>query len=307
MSEVRVINQFPDWYAPDFRISEWNRNFVDSNVILNSDVYEAIYPEHWGPLSLKFAFNGCEFYESDNCRYRVTDGYFLLFNHNQYYSSYLSSNKAVRSFTINFARDFKEKKIADLVASDDQLLDDPLYEPIKNMNFFSGLYRFNSEILKEIVGLKSYLDGLNYNTLFINQKLSSILEQMYYLNCNVAFDAGKIKAERPSTKIETYRRIFKAKDYIESNFMNEVTLDRLASVACMNPFHLLRKFKHFYNETPHRYLTKVRINEAKILLTQKDTTVTEVCFEVGYEDISSFSKLFKRFTGLSPDNFRSLS
>ena len=86
MSEVLIVNRFPDWYATDFNEVDWNARFKKYNVILNSDVCEAIYPEHWGPLSIKFAFNGSEYYETENCRYRVSDGKYLLMNENQNYS-----------------------------------------------------------------------------------------------------------------------------------------------------------------------------------------------------------------------------
>lgn len=304
MDDVIIVNRFPDWHGAGFDPVEWNAKFYQTNVILNSDVYEAVYPLHWGPLSLKFAFNGEEYYETENCRYRVTDGNFLLFNHDQVYSSSLISDKAVRSFTLNFCPGFKKQKFAELMASELKLLDDPGYEPIKELNFFSKLYSYDPEIAKDIFELKSYIDGLNYNSLYINEKMANILEGIYKLNCKVLKETDSVNAGKPSTRIETYRRITRAKDYIDSNFMDEVSLETLGKVASMNQFHFLRKFKQYYKKTPHRYLTEVRLTEARSLLKKKKNSVTEVCLEVGFEDPASFSKLFKKNFGVSPVDYR---
>lgn len=302
MDDVVIINRFPDW-DDRFDVKKWNTRFRETNVILNSDVYEAVYPLHWGPLSLKFAFNGSEFYQSENCRYRVTDGIFLLLNHDQIYSSSLISDKAVRSFTLNFCPEFKKKKFAELMASEEKLLDDPRYESIKDLNFFSKLYSYDPEIAKEIFELKNYIDGLNYSSLYINEKMANILEGIYKLNCKVLKETEAVNAGKPSTRIETYKRITRAKDYIESNFMNSVSLETLGKVSSMNQFHFLRKFKQFYSKTPHQYLTEVRLREAKAFLKKKKS-VTEVCMEVGFEDPASFSKLFKKSFGVSPVDYR---
>jgi AraC family transcriptional regulator len=303
MDDVIIINRLPEW-DDEFDAKKWNTKFLETNVILNSDVYEAVYPVHWGPLSLKFAFNGCEYYETDNCRYRVTDGRFLLLNQDQLYESSVVSDKAVRSFTVNFCPEFKGGKFAELVASELKLLDDPEYESIKELNFFSKLYSYDTYIAKEIFELKNYIDGLNYNSLYINEKLSNILEGIYKLNCRVLKDTEGVAGGKVSTRIETYRRITRAKDYIDSNFMKEVSLETLGKVSSMNQFHFLRKFKQFYSKTPHQYLTEVRLREAKAFLKKKKYSVTEVCMEVGFEDPASFSKLFKRSFGVSPIDYR---
>ena len=62
-------------------------------------------------------------------------------------------------------------------------------------------------------------------------------------------------------------------------------------------------FKIAYGKTPHQYLTLVRIEKAKLLL-QEENSVTDVCFSVGFDGISSFTHLFKRFTQLTPSAYQ---
>ena len=193
--------------------------------------------------------------------------------------------------------------MSQLLSRDEKLLDEPDYEG-EDINFFSQLYDINRDLASEIINLKTFLDGLNYNSLYINEKLSNILEVLYRVNSSTVSEACSAPGKKLSTREETYRRLTKAKDYIESNFDEEVTLEVLANVSCMNQFHFLRKFKELFGETPYQYLTIVRLDQAMNMLKKKKQTITDVCFAVGFKDLSSFSKLFKRTFNVSPDEFR---
>ena len=100
-------------------------------------------------------------------------------------------------------------------------------------------------------------------------------------------------------KVYLYRRIVQAKLFIDSNYAGRIDLDNIADEAYFSKFHFIRQFKRIYGKTPHQYLTVVRIEKAMQLL-RIDIPVTEVCFSVGFESLSSFSGLFKRIVGTSP-------
>ena len=102
-----------------------------------------------------------------------------------------------------------------------------------------------------------------------------------------------------------YRRLNEVKDYIDSCFNEDITLDDLSKIALMSPFHLLRQFKKNYHITPHQYLINRRLDRAKNSILYSNASLTDICFMIGFRDISSFSKLFKRRFGLSPQQYRS--
>lgn len=104
-------------------------------------------------------------------------------------------------------------------------------------------------------------------------------------------------------KIYLYRRIVLAKLFIDEHFAEDIDLDAIAGEASFSKFHFIRLFKMAYGKTPHQYLTLVRIEQAKLLL-QQDHSVTDVCFSVGFDGISSFTHLFKRFTQLTPSAYQ---
>jgi AraC-like DNA-binding protein len=104
-------------------------------------------------------------------------------------------------------------------------------------------------------------------------------------------------------KIYLYRRIVLAKLFIDEHFADHIDLDAIAGEAAFSKFHFIRLFKMAYGKTPHQYLTQVRIEKAKLLL-QSETSITDVCFSVGFDGISSFTHLFKRFTQLTPSAYQ---
>ena len=103
-------------------------------------------------------------------------------------------------------------------------------------------------------------------------------------------------------RVYLYRRIVRAKLFIDNNYSENIDLDNIADEAFFSKFHFIRQFKKFYGKTPHQYLIVVRIEKAMELL-RTDIPVSEVCYAVGFESLGSFSGLFKRIVGLTPSAY----
>jgi AraC-like DNA-binding protein len=100
-----------------------------------------------------------------------------------------------------------------------------------------------------------------------------------------------------------YRRVVRAKLFIDAHFSSAIDLDNIADEACFSKFHFTRLFKMIYGKTPHQYLTDVRINAGKELLAANNP-VARVCYSVGFDSISSFTGLFRRRVGMTPAAFQ---
>ena len=87
-------------------------------------------------------------------------------------------------------------------------------------------------------------------------------------------------------------------------YQGPVSLPDVAAHANLSPYHFLRVYKQAYGETPHEFLTRLRIERAKSLLARGSHNVTEACFEVGFSSLGSFSALFAHRVGLSPSEYR---
>lgn len=99
-------------------------------------------------------------------------------------------------------------------------------------------------------------------------------------------------------------KISDAQEYLQEHFNAQFTMDELAQRIGMSSRNFTRRFKQATGETPLNYLHALRINCARQLLETAYKSVQEVCFDVGYEDVPFFRNIFKRYTGLSPREYK---
>ncbi|MFC6228280.1 AraC family transcriptional regulator [Paenibacillus allorhizosphaerae] len=110
---------------------------------------------------------------------------------------------------------------------------------------------------------------------------------------------------RPRYKSDRERYAQQIIDFVESAYMTDLDLDRIADELHISRYHLMKVFRDSTGMTIFDYIYKRRVNQAKILFFQSDElTVTDVCFKVGFKHLSHFSRVFKRQVGVSPDQFR---
>lgn len=99
-------------------------------------------------------------------------------------------------------------------------------------------------------------------------------------------------------------RLCRVRDLLREHHSQLLTLGDCAEEVDLSPWHLLRSFRAAFGETPHAYLTRVRIDRAARLIALTGRSVTDVCLDVGFTSLGSFSTLFKRHTGWSPAAYR---
>ena len=98
--------------------------------------------------------------------------------------------------------------------------------------------------------------------------------------------------------------LWRAREFIDAHYTQSLDLDDLARTAHFSRYHFLRVFRRAFHATPHEYLTRKRVERARELLAESELTVTEICFEVGFESLGSFSSLFHKIVGWSPSIYR---
>ena len=125
------------------------------------------------------------------------------------------------------------------------------------------------------------------------------------MNCQKKPESSRITSNEAShkyPKLHFYRRLVQAKLFIDNHYAENIELFCIADEACYSKFHFIRKFKEIYRKTPHQYLIYVRIAHAMKLLSS-GIPVADVCYTVGFEELSSFSRLFKRRVGVNPSHY----
>ena len=106
---------------------------------------------------------------------------------------------------------------------------------------------------------------------------------------------------------DIYQRIAIAKIYIDNNYQNDIDLEQVSKQAFLSRFHFHRLFKQVYKRTPHQHLTQTRLDAAKILLAKEGISITDVCNKIGFESHGSFSSLFRKQHGCSPQYYRNIA
>ena len=100
------------------------------------------------------------------------------------------------------------------------------------------------------------------------------------------------------------RRLFRVLDYIEENLEGELTLDRIASIACLSRYHFARAFKQAVGHSPHRYVSARRLERAKALLIEDDRPLVDIALALRFSSQANFTRAFRQATGLAPGQFR---
>jgi len=100
------------------------------------------------------------------------------------------------------------------------------------------------------------------------------------------------------------RRLLRARDLMDREYWNDLDMKSLGQVAAMSRAHFIRSFKEAFGETPHRYLQRRRVERAMYLLRATGRGVTDICMDVGFSSLGSFSRTFTEIVGEPPSTFR---
>ena len=104
---------------------------------------------------------------------------------------------------------------------------------------------------------------------------------------------------------ESNRRMLRARDAIDRSYANPLDVHSLAQIACVSEAHFIRTFRATFGETPHRYLQRRRVERAMFLLVETPRSVTDICLDVGFTSLGTFSRTFHDIVGETPISYRS--
>jgi AraC-like DNA-binding protein len=104
---------------------------------------------------------------------------------------------------------------------------------------------------------------------------------------------------------ESNRHLLRARDAMDRAYAEPLDVRAVAAVAHVSPAHFIRSFRAVFGETPHRYLQRRRVERSMFLLRETERSVTDVCFDVGFTSLGTFSRLFRTIVGETPSGYRS--
>ncbi|RKN78176.1 AraC family transcriptional regulator [Ulvibacterium marinum] len=136
------------------------------------------------------------------------------------------------------------------------------------------------------------------------QRLLSILNILNELALSQDFKVLNAEGFAMKTEVKDNDRINKVFNFVKANFKEEISLDEMADLVSMTVPSFCRYFKKITNKTFVQFANEYRLVHASKLLAEKPMSITDVCFESGFNNFSHFNKQFKAFTGQNPSEYR---
>lgn len=103
---------------------------------------------------------------------------------------------------------------------------------------------------------------------------------------------------------ELNRRMLRARDAMDRAYAQPLDITELAGIAHVSEAHFIRRFRATFGETPHRYLQRRRVERAMYLLRATERSVTDICLDVGFTSLGTFSRSFRQIVGEAPATYR---
>src|ERR1051326_6719496 len=100
------------------------------------------------------------------------------------------------------------------------------------------------------------------------------------------------------------RRMLRARDAMDRTYAQPLDIPALARVALVSEAHFIRTFRATFGETPHRYLQRRRVERSMFLLRETRRSVTDICLDVGFSSLGTFSRTFRDIVGEAPTDYR---
>lgn len=274
------------------------------NVVLNVKTKENFRPDVQGPLSIFVNLKGSSLCRINGHSKILSGNTYFLSNKDQFYTLEYESFDVIETFNIHFGDKLVASVYSDLTSQEDFLFNEGQRIRAQQVAMYNRLYELDSETLEIIHYLHREQETLKRDELALEECLIQLLYILLKKHRNETNKVNLLLGQKPGTKLEIYKRLSLAVDYMYSYMDQPVNLSILSEVSCLSKFHFLRLFKQLYGLSPHRYLNQIRISRASQHLRNSSLPITDIAFMSGFADLSTFSKTFRKMKGLSPLQFR---
>jgi AraC family transcriptional regulator len=253
-----------------------------------------------GPLSIKSVVEGQVAWIVDGRNLVVDSRSFLVLSDGQKYSMDVDTPEPIETCCAFFSHGFVEQVAQDATTPLQASLDAPSRRP-PALSFLSRLHQDHEgsivphlHSLAERCSAELQPSGFEEDLLVLSEKLVTLYAE-------ITAQIARVPASRASTREELFRRLQLAREYIHGCADQPISLKEVAREACLSRYHLHRAFTRAFQQTPHGYLTTLRLERAHSYL-KAGRTVTETCLDVGFSSPSSFSRLFSDRYGFPPSS-----
>jgi AraC-like DNA-binding protein len=272
------------------------------NAVLRARSRRHDVEDYAGPLSIKTVVDGEVAWIVSGRELVVDRSSFLIIAAGEKYSMHLDAPKPVETCCVFFAPGFVEQVALDVTSPLEQALDAP-DRTAPALPYLSALH---GDRERALVGRVQNLAGRCRGALApsgFEEDCLVLADDLLGLYRHIAEEAARIPAIRQGTRQELYRRLLRGREYLHSHSSGAVSLAVVARTACLSPFHFHRGFTQAFQQTPHAYLTGLRLDRARRML-ESGASALDACLETGFSSPSAFSRLFRSRYGEAPSAVR---
>lgn len=163
------------------------------------------------------------------------------------------------------------------------------------------LYETEKQLLLKIYN--EYVSNNSLSELVIYGDLLNFFVQIGRSHIETGISSANVKLSKQREYVEKFNIVF---DYIDTHYMEDLTLDIVADASGFSKYHFSRLFKQYTDSTFYDYLCRKRIRVAEDLLANPDLSVTEIALQSGFSSISTFNRIFKSVKNCTPTEYREL-
>lgn len=275
------------------------------SVVIQTKVRECFRPDIKGPFSFFLNIRGNSFCSIDRQTTHIDEDSYFVSNHSQIYTLHIEENSGdTETFNIHFGEFFSKSVLNSLITPADNILDAGTEKQVTPVLFFNQLHHRDATFNGLIRAIQTSHKEMGPNRLRFEEQLTSLLTYHLQQHHHIARIINNLPPVRKATRVELYKRLSRAMDVLRSGFCGEMSLDQLAMEASLSKYHFLRLFRAAYGLSPYQYIQHLRIEKARVLLTDPALSIVDLAGLLGFDNSQSFSRLFFQRMGLYPTQYR---
>ncbi|MCF6128053.1 AraC family transcriptional regulator [Flavobacterium sp. AS60] len=275
--------------------------FSDSkgNEIRLSSAMQADQEVAFQNFSAKYVVSGNENYIINNRKIAVKQGEYLIGNKNTTSKVLIDTVFPVKGICIDIAKEYITE-IIDYQFETPSTFSEFLFE----QEWVSQKYNVeNTSLGYALHQLANEFENLNSGLSKIDNELFyAVAECIVKDQSNIYQSFSRLKAAKQETTGRLFNFCCDAKNYIDNNFLEKISIEQIANEAKLSEYHFIRLFKTIFNITPYQYIIQKRLTYSKDLLLQK-ISIQDTAFLTSFADSASYCKAFKSAYGFTPKEF----
>jgi len=272
---------------------------VDSNAYYFTD-NSISSGAHVSRFSIRAIYNGYQHYQVANKTHVIDDEKFLVINEGEHFEHYVDEEDVVDGIIVAFNPDFLKYYLYHLNHSDQRLLDNPFDKTNASIYFYNNAYEKSERLDSHLKTLIRKIKSDQNDPIYYQTKFSRILDELVGMHREMTQRINNINAIKGKTREELYKRLSTAKDYIDANLDQKLSIDRIAQVSCLSPFHFLRTFSSCYGYTPYQYILSERLKKAHFLIERSTKDLPTIILNSGFEHKRTFQRAYQKIYGITP-------